>query len=498
MNDWRIPFVFSLLAASLCRIGSAETVTDSVPNAELIRTIPFTGFVAHEVYPFDLDGDGKLELLCLQSPGIFQSEVFNGTPDETSAEQRSTHCLTAISLEGQKLWQFGEPNLKIRDAKSHVADQMVWCYRPSEQAKPEIAVLRPNELAILDAATGVVKRSKQLREDNFCIVIGVRSQKGYRLLIQNTEKPYQPYVYGYPAQIYDAATLQMIATISGGQGSGHSPRSVDLDGDGDDELLVGYDAYDCDGLPLWQLDGLGQVNPLKNHVDQLQVGHFGEPPIPGVVYAGSYFAVMGTLDGKLLWKKHFGHPQHVVAGNFRDGHRTACIAIYGCRDLLGTAQEQYLKDAGLPAPPKGKRNNIAFLNAKGDIVGLIFPPSLKYHSGEGILLYPQGAADGSDVVITRDWPWPEALDMAGKPSFVFPRPRPKPAASADQPTGPGPDGYGVRIADFNRDGRAEVLIHDLTTAWIYQPPYPRAGEPNTHQRLLPITGQGNYALPQGE
>jgi hypothetical protein len=191
----------------------------------------------------------------------------------------------------------------------------------------------------------------------------------------------------------------------------------------------------------------------------------------------------------------FGHPQHVILGDFRMGHKRACIAIYCCRDLLGDAQNEYLARVGKAVPEKGTRNNIAFLNSTGEIVSLIFPSGLKYHSGEGILLYPQGCADGSDAIITRDWEWPEALNMAGEHLFAFVRPKETTPHGAEQPTGPGPDGYGVRIADFDQDGRADILIHDQSAAWIYRPPYPRPGDPNTHKQLRPITGQTNYIVP---
>jgi hypothetical protein len=83
--------------------------------------------------------------------------------------------------------------------------------------------------------------------------------------------------------------------------------------------------------------------------------------------------------------------------------------------------------------------------------------------------------------------------MAGASPFVFPRPQAAPPPKEEQPTGPCVrDGYGVRIADFDNDGRAEVLIHDQTAAWIYKPPYPAKGAPNTHGRPAPITGQGRY------
>jgi hypothetical protein len=80
--------------------------------------------------------------------------------------------------------------------------------------------------------------------------------------------------------------------------------------------------------------------------------------------------------------------------------------------------------------------------------------------------------------------------MAGGSPFAFAQTEAKSQPGEQRPIGPGPDGHGVRIADFDNDGRAEVLIHDQTAAWIYKPPYPKKGAPNTHESLQPITGQG--------
>jgi hypothetical protein len=482
-------------SAFLLVLVISATSLGAPPTAELIRTIPFNRFAASEVYPADIDGDGKLELLCLQSPGIYQSDVFIGTRSEIPAAERKTFCLTAITQEGNVLWQFGEPNLKVRSAGTHVADQMLFCGTIGDTRKREIAVIRESSLYILDAATGAQKRSVDLKADNYCIVLPIQTRNGTRLLVQNTERAYPPYQYGSPTLIYDA-NLNLLATIPEALGSGHSPRMADLNGEGDEELLLGYDAYDSRGVRLWRVNDLGKVDPINNHVDQLQIGDFGTPPFKGIVYAGSFNVVMATAEGKLLWMHPFGHPQHVVLGDFRDGDKRASIAIYGCRDLVAAPQKAFLEKAGLPIPPNGNRNNIAFMNSAGEIVGLIFPPALKYHSGEGILLYPQGCPDGSDAIILRDWEWPEALNMAGQRVFDFARPQVEPPADENYPHGPCPDGYGVRIADFDQDGRAEVLIHDQTFAWIYKPPYPATGASHTHDKLKPITGQGNYGLQQ--
>ncbi|MBN2161395.1 MAG: hypothetical protein JW713_00515, partial [Pontiellaceae bacterium] len=469
--------------------ASSAPALDAAGNTlavSLVRRITFDGFAANEVYPTDIDGDGRMEFLCLQSPGIYQSEVFNDTRFETPAEMRAIYCLTAITSEGKILWQFGKPCLKFPCPNSHVADQMISCRLIANREKQEIAVLNGKALLILDGPSGAVKRSTELVADNYCIVRCIHTRKGNRLLVQNTERGYVPYEYGLPALIYDAANLRLIATIPDAVGSGHSPRVLDINDDGDDELLIGFDAYDANGRRLWRVPG-----PHRDHVDQLQVGWFGSPATAMIVYAASADVEAVTLNGKLLWKRDFGHPQHVVLGDFRSGDKKSCMAIYCCR--LGSAQRAFLEKSGTSVADKGRKTaNIAFVDHRGEIVNLLIPPPPTYHSGEGILVYPQGCSDESDVVITRDWAWPQALDLAGESPFAFVRPEPAARTVGERPVGPGPDGYGVRIADCDGDGRAEVLIHDQAELWIYKPPYPKRGTPNSHGKLQPITGQGWY------
>lgn len=317
-------------------------------------------------------------------------------------------------------------------------------------------------------------------------------------MVKNTEKAYPPHWYGDPALIFDSG-LNLAARLPQTVGSGHSPRAFDINGDGDEEILIGYEAYDGDGNRLWRLEGQdpGRYNP-DDHVDQLQVGRLGPDGEPCIVYAGSRMVYMATLSGKVLWEKELGHPQHVLVGNFVSGGSRAQLAFLNV-----------LAD-----------NTIFFLRSDGRIANVLNPPVLwpedpgrtaGCHSGEGILVYPQGCSDGSDAVITRDWGWPRVYGMDGRQSFAFPLPRPgdSPACGVSPRTPledaclredgmePGSgvmsrESYGVRVCDADGDGQAEVLVHNLRRAWFFKPPLPAAGAPNTHGLLRPVPGQGFY------
>lgn len=444
----------------VCWAGEPQT-------AQLLRTITFNGFRANEIYPEDINGDGQLELLCLQSPGMFKADLC-GKP----VHERSISCLTAIRSDGTFIWQDGTPNLDYL-FQSHVADLMLSVDFFDNSGQRQIALLKKDTLSILDAATGAVQRQATLPADNFSIVRSVHSPQGPRLLLSNTAEAYSPYQYASPAQVYDAANLSFVAEIPAAVGAGHCPRAADINGDGYDELLVGFDAYDSNGAKLWTLSGSHRQPTTFYHVDYSAVRTAGSPLGGMIVYAAQGDVEAGTFAGQRLWHNDFGHPQCVFFGDFRAGDEAASMAVYCCYGQLGAAQQSYMNAHGIPVPPDSNdRDNIAFLNDAGEITGLIFPAKDmdNIHSNEAISLLPGGSPDGSDAIVTRDWGWPQALTMSGETAFVIPEPG-GPYYLSPQGYG-GSDGFGVRIADLDNDGRAEILVHDALRAWIYEPPIP--------------------------
>ncbi|MBI3944854.1 MAG: hypothetical protein HY321_02970 [Armatimonadetes bacterium] len=480
-------------------------------GAQLLRAFSLEGIPANEAYVADLNNDGRPEVLFLQSPGILQSRIFSpGRPfwdapyDASGRTRRTDYCLTAVDPQGRVIWQYGRPKAYVDaiECLGHVADQMVCCDDINGDGKTEVAFVCFDRLVLLEGATGRVLQQTGLDADNYGIVRPAATRQGKRLLVKNTERGHAPHWYADPALIFDAE-LNLVARLGKTVGSGHSPRALDLNGDGDEEILIGYEAYTADGHRLWRLEGQDPATyDDNNHVDQLQAGPFGEGGALRIVYAGSRMVYVGTPEGRLVWQRELGHPQHVLVGDFRAGGARAHLAILSV-----------LHD-----------NVLFFFRGDGALVNVLNPPPMwpenpekirGAHSGEGLLIYPQGCPDGSDAVITRDWGWPRVYDLAGNEPFAFPPPGegesaariscPRSAAEDEalrrEGLSPGSpvvtrESYGIRIFDADGDGRAEVLIHNLRRAWLYKPPYPAAGAPNTHARLRPVTGQGWYALPQ--
>ncbi len=97
----------------------------------------------------------------------------------------------------------------------------------------------------------------------------------------------------------------------------------DVDGDGRDEILPGYDLYDGDGNHLWTMEGAEYIEDSggAGHIDHASFGELDgdESNGPEIGIAGSDpgFFLVDARDGTLLRHHRYGHVQGIYAGNFR-------------------------------------------------------------------------------------------------------------------------------------------------------------------------------------
>ena len=97
----------------------------------------------------------------------------------------------------------------------------------------------------------------------------------------------------------------------------------DVDGDGRDEILPGYQLYDGDGNLLWLMEGAEYLDDpgYGGHVDHAAIGELDgdESNGPEIGIAGSDpgFFLVDARTGALLQRHRFGHVQGIYAGNFR-------------------------------------------------------------------------------------------------------------------------------------------------------------------------------------
>jgi hypothetical protein len=170
-----------------------------------------------------------------------------------------------------------------------------------------------------------------------------------------------------------------------------------------------------------------------------------------------------------VWKRKGTHPQHCQIARFGpeiDGNQ---VFIHN------------------------KRAELELLDAKGDPIWQLMPSEnfplgaaapckrQKFHVFDPTSLLRGMGPNRTDTLIFTDGGWPYVISGRGERSLEFPY---TPNTAQDWGEVPGrPDDYGygfyARVADFDGDGTAEILINDRRFAWLYET------EPRTAHHPLP-------------
>ena len=117
--------------------------------------------------------------------------------------------------------------------------------------------------------------------------------------------------------------------------TGHYPYAFDLDGDGKEELCMGYSVFDHQGKRLWTLD-----DTLNDHADGVAMVRFGPDPRaePRLMIAASDEGMLFVdPHGKILKHHRLGHVQNPVVAEFRPdlpGLETISINFWGNQGIV--------------------------------------------------------------------------------------------------------------------------------------------------------------------
>jgi hypothetical protein len=256
----------------------------------------------------DLDGDGQLDVLIAQ--------VKNLGPKDRNSE---VGCLTALTLDGKRLWQSGEADPWRDRLTSDVAVQI---HDIDHDGKTEVIYCRDQELVVVEGATGKVKRKiptplspkstkKNDPHNKFPRILGdaicfldLRGQGWPGDLIL---KDRYSTLWAYTDK------LELLWTAS--CNTGHYGYACDIDGDGKDEFAIGYSLLDHNGKILWSLDP-----QIKDHADAVAIVKLHpDDAQPTILNAASDEGIFWTdLHGKVLKRLYLGHVQSPTIANFRD------------------------------------------------------------------------------------------------------------------------------------------------------------------------------------
>lgn len=238
-------------------------------------------------------------------------------------------CLTAIDLDGNILWQRGEPsNNETFGLLS--ADLPLQIYDIDGDGIDEVITSKNFELLILDGPTGRVKKRTKtpFSDDDPSTLIGIPfnnyafdriNPDAIRIVnFSGKERPSDILIKDRYCRLYALNNnLEIMWKFKNHINTGHFPYAFDIDGDGKDELFCGYNLIDHDGSLIWTLPIVG------DHTDEIIVGKFIPNSDKGMlaIVSGTKGFMLVDFEGNIIKKEGIGHAQRVSAGNYRPGDK---------------------------------------------------------------------------------------------------------------------------------------------------------------------------------
>ncbi|MEX0981684.1 MAG: hypothetical protein WD577_02005 [Bacteroidales bacterium] len=270
----------------------------------------------------DLNTNGEIDVLIGQVRYEGHGKAITGLS-----------CLTAITLDGEILWQKGTPDKERPLAINDVALQI---HDLDGDGSKEVICVMNSRLMILNGKTGRQMRSvhlpeNQAKSDNnmqkmgasllFCDLQG--KGRDSNIIVRDNMNNILAFDYH----------LRLLWTQKSNKG--HYPYAVDVDNDGKDEILSGYSLIDDDGKIIWNRDQ--SIGGHVTVVAAISPAPSADTTLRIIYGAGDWGTVFTDIAGNVVRHHPIGHVQNLSLANFRSdlpGLEMISINFWGNQGII--------------------------------------------------------------------------------------------------------------------------------------------------------------------
>jgi hypothetical protein len=291
-----------------------------IPGVQLVRRINLSRFGSDCMLAGDINKDGRAEFIFCQGPGMLTADIFKPGAKGcygslyTTPEDQALDCMTAIDLDGRILWQRGDPWSHDIPFRTHGGERMALLADINGDGADELVRIRGNQLQLLDGANGKVLAATTLDNDGYSqlLTASFTGDVTRQIVVKPVGDGLDGHPHGCPVVAFDCE-LKPFWPRRDFTRAGHWPVAFDVDGDGRDELLIGFDCAGPDGSVRWTLpiaDGVG-------HPDLATVADVNDDGIMEQVLACEDAGVIVTdLMGHVLWRRPADHCGEACVGKY--------------------------------------------------------------------------------------------------------------------------------------------------------------------------------------
>lgn len=237
----------------------------------------------------DVNNDGRMELICVQ-PDFVKDNRY---------EPHQITCVTAFDLHGNQLWQYGQP---VDEPGKFGSDFPAQVFDQDGDGWLEVVCVIGGEFVVISGLDGSMKRKASLPAPDAHDCIVVANLSGHKIARDILVKDRYEHLYALDSD------FNLLWTHQGN--IGHFPWPSDINGDGYDEIMAGYDMLDHKGALLWS------CHDLEDHADCLWIGDVNDDGELEVVVGGSVTCLYDK-EGNELWRNSDSiESQHIAIGRF--------------------------------------------------------------------------------------------------------------------------------------------------------------------------------------